>query len=73
MANLWMVRSGIFLVGGLMPLLFPEKVYKFQMYVGRKLRLKPITEWEYDRKTYTYEGIFFIGISIILFLYSISS
>ncbi len=73
MDTLWMIRSGIFLVGGLMPLLFPEKVYKFQMYVGGKLRLKPITEWEYNKKTYAYEGIVFISISIILFLYSISA
>jgi hypothetical protein len=41
------------------------------MFVGGKLRLKPIVEWEYDKKIYTYEGIAFIIISIILFVYSI--
>jgi hypothetical protein len=68
---LWMIRSGIFLAAGLIVLLFPENVYKFQMFVGGKLRLKPIVEWEYDKKIYTYEGIAFIIISIILFVYAI--
>ncbi len=71
MDKLWLIRSGIFLVAGLWVLLFPRSVYKFQMFVGGKLRLKPILEWEYDRKTYTYEGIALISISIILFVYAI--
>ena len=69
--TLWMIRSGIFLVAGLIVLFFPERVYKFQMFVGGKLRLKPIVEWEYEKKIYTYEGIALIIISIILFLYAI--
>lgn len=71
MDKIWLIRSGIFLAAGLIVLFFPKKVYKFQMFVGGKLRLKPIVEWEYDRKTYTYEGIALIIISIILFLYAI--
>ena len=69
--TIWLIRSGIFFVAGLIVLLFPKKVYSFQMFVGGKLRLKPIVEWEYEKKIYTYEGIALIIISIILFVYSI--
>ena len=68
---LWMIRSGIFLAAGLIVLLFPENVYKFQIYIGEKLHFKPIAEGKYEKKIYTYEGIAFISISIILFVYSI--
>ena len=70
MDKLWLIRSGIFLTAGLWVLLFPKIVYKFQMFVGGKLRLKVITEWEYNRKTYTIEGLFFIAISIIIFFFN---
>ena len=67
----WMIRSGIFFAAGLMVILFPERVYKFQIYLIEKL---PINyNVERDRKYYSHLGIVFIIISIILFVYSITN
>jgi hypothetical protein len=63
------IRSVIFLVPGLAILLFPKKVYKFQVYLVKKLRIK--YNVKRDRKYYPYIGIIFIIVAIILFTYSI--
>ncbi len=70
----WMIRSGIFLVAGLMVILFPDRVYKFQKSLNDKLPiLKDRYNIERDRKYYPQLGIIFIIISIILFVYSITA
>jgi len=70
MDNINAIRSGIFLVAGLLPILFPKKVYKFQMYLIKKLHIKYNVKKEL--KYYPHLGIIFIIISMILFVYSIT-
>ncbi len=65
-----MIRSGIFFVAGLMPILFPKKVNKFQNYVLEKLHIK--YKIKSEKKDYFHIGIVFIIISIILFAFSIT-
>jgi len=64
------IRSMIFLTAGLIMILFPEKVYKFQDYWLSKLPIK------YNKKkvmkSYLPWGIVFIIISIILLVFSIT-
>jgi len=68
-----MIRSGIFLVAGLMVILFPDRVYKFQKSLNDKL---PILRKRYnvkrDRKYYPQIGSVFIIISLLLFVFSIT-
>jgi len=64
------IRLFILLVAGLAIILFPENVYRFQIYLIEKLHIK--YNAERDRKYYTYFGIILIIISIILFIFSIS-
>ena len=68
MDTIWMIRAGIFLVAGLMVLLFPERVYKFQIYLNEKMPFN--YNVGRDRKYYSSLGIVFIIISIILFVYA---
>ena len=64
-----MIRSGIFFVAGLIVILFPNRVNKFQNYLLEKFHTKyKITN---KKKDYYYVGIAFIVISIILFVFSI--
>lgn len=63
------IRSMIFLAAGLIVILFPNQVYKFQIFILKKLRIKH--RLKNDRRQYTYISIGFIIISIILFIYSI--
>jgi hypothetical protein len=65
----WMIRSGIFFVAGLIVILFPKKVNKFQNYVLEKLHVK--YKIKSEKKDYYRIGITFIIISIILFVFSI--
>ncbi len=65
-----MIRSGIFFVAGLLPILFPKKVNKFQNYVLEKLHSK--YKIKSEKKDYFHIGIIFIIISIILFAFSIT-
>jgi hypothetical protein len=71
----WMIRSGILFVAGLLFILFPDKVYKFTVYLIKKIGLKHryniFWDIERDRKYYSHWGIVFIIISIILFVFSI--
>lgn len=64
------IRAGIFLVAGLIPIFFPNKVNKFQNTVLEKLHIK--RRIKNDRKSYFNTGIIFIIISIILFVFSIT-
>ncbi len=65
----WMIRSGIFFIAGLITILFPKKVNKFQNYILERLHIKYRIKSE--KKDYYYVGITFIIISIILFVVSI--
>lgn len=65
-----MIRSGIFFVAGLIPILFPKKVNKFQNYVLEKLHVK--YKIKSEKKSYFHIGIIFIIISILLFAFSIT-
>jgi len=65
------IRSGIFFVAGLLFILFPKKVYKFQVYLIEKLRIK--YNIKRDGEYYSYVGVIFIIISIILFVFSIAN
>lgn len=65
----WAIRSGIFLVAGLLVILFPKQIGKFQIYGLEKLHIKYKSEsWP---KTNLRIGIIFIIISLILFVWSI--
>ena len=62
------IRSGILFVAGLIIILFPKKVYKFQIYLVEKLHIK--YNVERDRKYYLHFSIILIVVSIILFVFS---
>ena len=66
-ANL--IRSMIFLVPGLLLILVPEKVNRFQNGLLGMLRIK--RHIECDRKASLHAGIVFIVISAGLFVYAI--
>jgi len=62
------IRSGIFLVGGLVAILFRNGLNNIKNNWYEKLGLKRKDE----RKFYIYLGITMIGIAVILFGYSIT-
>ena len=62
------IRSGILFVAALIIILFPKKVYKFQIYLVEKLHIK--YNVERDRKYYLHFSIILIVVSIILFVFS---
>jgi len=69
MNTLFAVRAGIFFIAGLLVIIFPKQIYKFQTYVLRKLRIKH--DPRRDLKHNFHAGIFFIIIAIGLFIYAI--
>jgi len=68
MDNLNIIRSPIFFLAGLVLILFPKKVYKFQIYLIEKLHIKYNAKKE--RKYRVPLGIILITISIVLFITS---
>ncbi|MBT3539480.1 hypothetical protein HOF40_02255 [Candidatus Parcubacteria bacterium] len=70
MDKLFAIRAGIFLIAGLLMILFPKKIYKFQTYLLKKLHIK----YDPNRglKSYFYIGGIFIIISILLLIVSIA-
>ncbi len=64
-----LIRSLIFFIAGLIIIFFPEKVYKFQNYIIKKLHIKYNVKKE--KKHYSIIGFIFIIISVILFVFSI--
>ncbi len=64
-----LIRSFIFLIAGLISIIFPEKLNKFQNFILEKVHIKK--RLRYEKKPYYHLGIIFIIISIILFVYSI--
>ena len=65
------IRSLIFLAAGLIVILFPKQVNKFQTFIIRKLHLK--LTLKSDRNSYTYAGLFFIVIAVGLFIFAMVS
>ncbi len=66
------IRSIIFFVAGLIIILLPkEKLYKFQIYLIKKLHISYNAKT--DRKFYAYFGMILIIISITLFAFSITN
>lgn len=61
------VRSIIFLVAGLILIIFPEKVMKFQIYVLKKLKVK----YSDSKSTNKILGIIFLIIAVVLFVIAI--
>ena len=64
------IRSIIFLIAGLTLIIFPKQVFKFQIYVLKKLPFKIDFKKEY--KYHPYLGVVFIVISVVLFVYSVT-
>ena len=63
------IRSLIFFVAGSVLILFPKRVYQFQIFIIKKLRINYNIKRE--AKYYAYTGIIFIIISILLLVYSL--
>jgi len=64
-----LIRAFIFLLAGLLLIIFRDKYYKFQVYLVKKLRIK--YNVERDRKYYPHICILLIFISMVLFVFSI--
>ena len=62
-----LIRAFIFLLAGLLLIIFRDKYYKFQVYLVKKLRIK--YNVERDRKYYPHICILLIFISMILFVF----
>jgi hypothetical protein len=62
------IRSSIFLVAGLVTIIFRKQLNNFKNRMLKKLHFKTKNE----KKSYVYMGIIFIIISIVLFVYSIT-
>jgi len=64
-----LIRSIIFLVPGLALIFSPDKVYRFQTYLGKILHLR--WDFEKERKHYPTLGVAFLIISTALFVYAL--
>lgn len=67
---LTLIRSGIFLVGGLVSIIFKKELNDFKNSMFEKLNMK--NRIKDERHVYFYSGIIFITISIILFIFAIT-
>ena len=67
--DVWAIRAGIFFVAGVIALLIPKKVLRFQKWALRKLHIKYDVEKEY--KYLPYIGVSFIIIASLLLAYSL--
>jgi hypothetical protein len=65
-----LIRSVIFLVGGLVSIIFRKGLNNFKNNMFRKFHME--NRIKDERKNYVYIGIIFIIISGILFIYSIT-
>ncbi|NOR84732.1 hypothetical protein GQ473_01300 [archaeon] len=70
MDTLMAIRSGIFLVAGLMSILFRKQFNNFKNHMLEKFHMK--NRIKDERKVYFYMGIVYILISIILVVFSIT-
>ena len=67
--DVWIIRAGIFFVAGVIALLIPKKVLRFQKWTLRKLHIEYDIEKEY--KYLPYVGVSFIIIAGLLLVYSL--
>ena len=67
--EVWAIRAGIFFVAGVIILLIPKKVLRFQKWALRKLHIKYDIEKEY--KYLPYVGVGFIVIACLLLAFSL--
>ena len=65
-----LIRSGIFLVGGLVSIIFRERLNNWKNHILEKLHLERMIKDE--RKRYIYVGIGCFIISIVLLAYAIT-
>jgi hypothetical protein len=63
------IRSGIFLVAGLVTIIFRKQLNNFKNRILKKLHME--NRIKDERKSYVYMGIIFIIISMILLIFSI--
>jgi hypothetical protein len=67
--NANIIRSGIFLVAGLILILFPKAVFKFQSFFFDKLKVK------YNKKevfrAYPYTAAIFFVVAVVLFVFGL--
>jgi hypothetical protein len=63
-----MIRAGIFLVAGLITIIFKERLNAFKNRLLVRFNFKSKDE----KRSYIYVGILFIVIAIVLFVYSIT-
>ena len=70
MDKVFVARAIIFIVPGILMIFIPQKIYKFQAYLVKKLRIncKP----KQNLKPYPYIGILFVIIAVGLFMYAIT-
>jgi len=61
-----LIRSGIFLVAGLVLLIFPKKLMKMQAYILKKVHVN----YRDSKKTVIVLGIIFLIVSVGLLLYA---
>jgi len=66
---IYAIRSVIFFIPGLLLIIIPDKVFKFQIYLIGKFGIKYYKKP--SLKSYPYIGIIFIIISIMLLVFSI--
>ena len=70
MDNFMLIRSGIFLIAGLVTIIFKKQLNNFKNNMLQRLHME--NRIKDERKSYIYLGIIFIIISMILFAYSIT-
>ena len=69
---LFLIRAVIFLVAGLIVLLLPGKVYRFQSYVFDRIHVKYTKNQNKISRVYHRVGTVFIAIAAALFVYSVA-
>jgi hypothetical protein len=69
MDTFMVIRSGIFLAGGLISIIFRKQLNNFKNRMLKKLHLE--SKIKDEKKAYYYTGMIFIAISIILLIYAI--
>ena len=67
--DVWAIRASIFFVAGVIALLIPKKVLRFQKWTLQKLHIKYDIEKEY--RYLPYVGVSFIIIAVLLLVYSL--
>lgn len=67
--DVWLIRSVIFFIPGLMLIFFPKQVNTCQNYALKKLHTR--YRIRYETRPYYYTGVCFIIISVVLSVFSL--